>query len=283
MQALCFNVKSSDGDIRTRLERESYPALGDKFVVLDYPYVVRYVVDRFDPRDDVLPIDFIEPVTIVLRREAILEQSKLARKGVGLDLAKDLVARLEKTAELARTCITDKLTLEISHAEFVELCRRSGLRSLPDQFDLSLFRGIPMKVGEEGHEWNASTAFTGFNGDMCVLYVTFPGGEPMVMDAVLLDLTRKVASGDLTEDEAVAEVCLHIGAPAPVDPVLLHAVKNAISLTADGIFAAYDGAQDLVRITRPSQRASVDRVWQLFNEAETLFPPDGDRPFFRPI
>lgn len=282
MQALCFNVKSIDGEIRTRIERQAYPAVGDTFIVLDYPYVIRYAIDRFEERNDVLPIDFQEPVTIMLRREAILEESKLARKGVRVDLATDMVGRLEKTAELARTYITEKLTLEISHAEFVELCRRSGLQFAPEDLDLRLFRGIPMKVGKEGHERKASTAFTGFNGDMCVLYVTFPGGEPMVMDPVLLDFMRKVASGEITEEEAVGEVCLHFAAPVPVDPALLHAIKNAVSLTAEGIFAAYDGAQDLVKVTRPSQRAAVEQTWQLYTEADILFPRDGDRPFFRP-
>ncbi len=260
MQALLFNIKSTDGDIKARIERTAYPAVGDSFLVLDYPYVVRYVVDHFESRNDVLPIDFLEPVTIVLRRDRVLEKAAAAPAGPHVDLSKNFIARLERMGELARTYITEKLVLEISHAEFLDLCQEGGVRCEPLAFDLCLFRGIPMTIGEEGHEWNASTAFTGFNDDMSVLYVTFPGGDPMVMDPTLLNLTRRVASGEMPGDEALAEVCLQVGLRAPVDPVLLRSIENAIALAADGIMPPYEAAQDVIRITGAARRQSADCV-----------------------
>lgn len=279
MQPLRFYVKSLDGDIQSQLECADYPALGAQLLVFDYPNIVRYVVECFVERADVLPHDPFEPLAIILRRDSLVERSSRAQRSIGVDLTKDLVARLEKVGEWAREYITERLTLEISHADFLALCAGSGLNPTM-AFDILQFRGIPMAVGEEGEEWNASTTFVGFNPEMCVLYVTFPGGDPMVMDPRFLELTRLVAGGEMTEEEAVGEVCLHAGVPVPVEPALLHAIKNAVSLAAERIMPPYDAAQDLVQVTRASERNFVREVWAMHNEGEAA-PRDAHGPFFR--
>ncbi|MBP2159113.1 MULTISPECIES: hypothetical protein [Asticcacaulis] len=253
MQPLRFRVKSVDGDIRAEIEREVCPSVGQSLLVFDYPYVARFVVEQLEPRKDVLPFDLLEPATIVLRRAEVIEQSNRAKRGIGIDLANDLVARVEKIGELARTYITEKLALEICHADLVELCAGSGLTSDIASIDLFLFRGIPMTVGERDCDWNAYTAFCGFNDDMCVLYVTLPGGQPFVMEPRYLELMRKIGRGEVMEDEAVEDVCLGLVEKGlPITDTVLQRIKNAVSLAVEGIMPPYDAAQELVRVTQPA-------------------------------
>jgi hypothetical protein len=256
MQSLRFRVKSVDGDIRTEIERETRPGVGESLLVLDYPYVARFVVERLEVRSDILPFDPLEPEVIVLRKVDLIEQSNRAKRGIGIDLARELVARVEKIGELARTYITEKLTLEICHADLIELCAGSGLSTDVGACDLVLFRGIPMTVGEKDHDWNAYTAFCGFNDDMSVLYVTLPGGEPFVMEPRYLELTRRIGRGEVAEDEAVEDICLAlIDKGTPVTHAVLHRIKNAVSLAFEGIMPPYDAAQELVRVTQPLKSA----------------------------
>ena len=247
---LYFNVRSLDGDIKRQMERETYPMVGDCLIVLDYPFVTRYRVDNLQARPGAMPHDLLEPVTVVLRREAMLEHSNRAPRSVRVDPRSDVIARLDKIGDLARTYIAEKLTLEICHDDFVTLCAGSGLTSNPAAFDLHLFQGIPMVVAEEGG-WNATTAFTGFNDDMCVLYVTLPGGVPFVMEPRFLEIIQQALRGTLAEDEAVEEVCLHVlQGVSHIPDAVLHRIKNAVSLGVDGIMPPYDAAQELVKVTQ---------------------------------
>ena len=261
MQPLRFKLKSIDGDIRTEIERDTCPTVGQVLVIFDYPYVARFVVDRLETREDILSFDLFEPEMIVLRKVEVLEQSTRAKRGIGIDLARDLVARIEKIGELARTYITEKLTLEICHADLVDLCAGSGLSTDVSAFDLLLFRGIPMVVGDKDREWNAYTAFSGFNDDMSVLYVTLPGGEPFVMEPRYLEIMRRIGRGEIMEDEVVEDVCLVIFEKGlPLTDIILQRIKNAASLAVDGIMPPYDAAQEIVRVTQPVVQIRKDSV-----------------------
>jgi len=257
MPPLRFKVKSIDGDVRAEIERETGPTVGATLLVFDYPHVARYVVDRLEERSDVLVFDPLEQELIVLRKIATVERASRARIGTGIDLSRDLVARMEKIGELARTYISEKLTLEICHADLLELFSTTGLGTDPTAIDLFLFRGIPMAVGEKDHDWNAYTAFTGFNGDMCVLYVTLPGGEPFVMEPRFLEIMRRMGRGEIMEDEAVEDVCLVLlDKDLQVTGTVLARIKNAMSLAFEGLLPPYDAAQELVRVTLPLTSAT---------------------------
>ena len=280
MEPMRFNVKSLDGDVVADLDRTIPPIEGEVVVVFDYPEVVRYVVERLERRTDIVPRDPIEPVRVVLRRLEVIERSVRAHRSIGVDMATDIIARLEETAEFARGYITERLSLDICHSDFVAMCNGAGLTCDVSKFDIMQFRGIPMSVGKAGEDWNAYSAFEGFNPDMCVLYVTFPGGGPMVMDPRFLDLTQRVADGKMTQDEAIGDACLHAQLSTPVNPAILHAIKNSISLVAEGIMPPYDAAQDLVQVTSASQAARVQELWTLHNEREAA-PQDLSSPYFR--
>ncbi len=282
MQPLNFEVRRLDGVVLGQLARNASPEVGDAIVVFDYPTVTRYIVVELSRRSNVLPYDLVEPDAVMVRHEEVIARSSRASRGIGLDPAKDIVARLEKTNELARKVILDRRCLDICHADFVALCEGSGLPADRAATDLFAFRGTPMTIGEEDATWNVATSFHGFNYEMCVLHVTWPGGDPFVMEPRLLEIAQAVERGFYNEDEALAAVRVHLMSKGAltIEDAVVHGIKNAISLVAEDIMDAYDAAQELVRVTRPSQIESVRAAWKASSRPMPELPAGVKLPVF---
>jgi hypothetical protein len=276
MKAHLFRLKGSiEAPSVESLSLDSYPQAGHTFVVLNFPVIERYVVEQLEEREDWFLHDWFEPVALVVRRETVLQTAASMTNVVSFNPDANFLSRLAKIEKLARATVDTKLTLEISHADFTALCDGSGLSCQACDIDVFAYHGIPMRVGEEDAEWNASTAFHGFSNDAHVLYVTWPGEVPFVMNNDMLETAKAFYACYLSRETAVAKA-LAIAVSLQVEETaeLMIAIRDLFGLIGDGLMPVYDGAQELTRMTLSSfaGRVGADRP-----DRERINVPEGTR------
>ncbi len=266
-----FKVTGSNGPIAIgEVERETYPAPGDILTIFNFPIISRYVVLTLEPRADALPIDWFEPQQLVLDLVEELERVGES-KVVALKPTQGILRRLQDVVKVAKATISSKLRLEISRADFAELCEASGLSSDVSTYDAIAYYDIPVGVGGDGEEWNASTCFTGHSDEMHVYYVTLPGGEPFVMNRRLLDVASALWNGYISSDQAfdmALKACFERGTGD--SEALRFALRQTLELILEGLTPLYDGAQELTRLSVCSQVKALERAWQASQASEVV-------------
>ena len=262
---LLFKLRSIDvSDLPvTSLERKDYPLVGDVLTLFNYPVVQQYRVERLDQRPEHFPHDWFEPVALILRPLGVILEGEPESNVVALNPGEDLPARLANVARIARRSITERLELEISHADFVRLCAAAGLPADVTRYDMFAYDGIPATVGEVEGEWNASTAFTGYSDDQHILYVTLPGGAPFVMNMQFRALMQnywdgRVDGGDLLE--AIIEIAVASG--GVVTEGIQYIFSDMVKTIREGLLPSYDAAQELTRAIMPSEQPRLESRWQ---------------------
>jgi hypothetical protein len=232
------------------MARDKYPIIGESLTVLNFPVVERYVIEWLEPRADHWTHDRFERMALIVRKDKVLQTAAARDNVVAFDPNAHIATRLTKIEKIARRTIDDKLTLEMSHADFAALSQWSGLEGALSDYDILAYHGIPLKVGEAGAEWNASTAFHGFSDDAHVLYVTLPGGLPFVMNPTILEAVKAFYERRLTTDQALA-VVISASAVAVVDDgaAVSRDLREMFSLIGEGLMPIYDAAQEITRMT----------------------------------
>lgn len=201
MKKYRFKLISCDGALTlTEMSRDTYPLVGETLTVFNFPVVERYLIERLQPLAEHWPHDHFERMALVVRKDKVLQTAAARDNIIAFNPDAHIVTRLMKIEALARSTIDDRLTLELSDADFVALCQASGLRCDVSDVDLVGYHNIPTTVGEAGADWNASTAFHGFSDDANVLYVTLPGGQPFVMNTTMLETPKAFYQRRLTTD-----------------------------------------------------------------------------------
>jgi hypothetical protein len=151
---------------------------------------------------------------------------------------------LAKVEKIARSIVSSKLELEISHRDFVALCASSGLTAETDGVDAFAYHDIPMKVGAPDETYNVATSFTGCSDDRHVLYVTWPCGTPFIMNAQLLEVAKAFYACQLSTEMAIARgLAIAVDCGVYETKGLEQAMRDMFALMGDGIMPIYDGAQ----------------------------------------
>ena len=251
-----FKLISSDGTpVLADMERDTYPLVGESLAIFNFPVIERYVIERLEPRADYWAHDWFERMALVIRKDKILQAAAASDNVIAFNPDGHLVTRLAKIEKIARSAIDDQLTLEMAHADFEVLCTWGGLSGDVCDYDVLAYRDIPMKVGEAGESWNASTAFHGFSNDSHVLYVTLPGGVPFVMNPTMLETAKAFFERRLTAEQAlVLVVAASVGSGAEENGALVNGLREIFNLIAEGIMPIYDAAQEMTRMA-----ARIDR------------------------
>ncbi len=243
-------------------EREGYPSIGDEVRIFDYPIIRRYVVKRWRPRAEHWEHDRYEPVAIELEPAGLVAGGQIVEADIENRQPEDLVRRLATIGGVATATITDDLHLNLCHADFVTLCREAGL-PVDGRCDLFAYRGMPLAVDEEGADWNAYSCFGGFSWEMCCYWVTLPGGAPFVMDPTMLEIATAVATRLMPIDKALAWCQMAAQSNTVTSRrALANRFAEMLSLIEEEIMPAYDGAQELTRISLPSQALEVETAYQ---------------------
>jgi hypothetical protein len=258
-----FKLVCQTGDLRiASLSRETCPEVGDALVVFNCPVIERYVVERLEKRNDWRQHDWFDPYAVVVRFDCVLQSAASRGNVVAFNQDGQIDTRLSKIEKVARQTIDEKLTLEITHADFVALCVANGLTVDAVAIDIFAYRDIPMKVGAKDEVWNSATAFHGFSDDAHVLYVTWPCGTPFVMNARLLEVAKAHYGCQLSTEMALAQaLAVAVEAGAAETRGLENAMREMFSLMGEGIMPVYDGAQELTRMTLPSYAATLEKTW----------------------
>ena len=228
------------------LERDTFPALGDSIMVLDFPAITRYRIVAFEDRADTHPHDWHEPARIILGQAEVLKVAEYSRsEAAGAD--RQFLNRLEDIEWVARQQIDERLSLHMCHADFQQLCRVSDLPADLASVDIVAYGGMPLTVGQPGAEWNACTSFEGFSDDMTVRYVTLPGGLPFVMQPVLLEIAEACRAGRLTTEQAIRGALTETAGHGVAGETMRASIVNAIELLDEGLMSPYDAAQSMSR------------------------------------
>jgi hypothetical protein len=266
-----FQVKSLDGAFGLgSINLPQYPNIGDVLTVFDFPTVTRHRVERLDPRPEHWAHDWYEPVALVVRQEGDAVTGTIGNV-LSLHGGGALPERLASVARVARKVVSEGLELNICYSDFAELCASAGVADDLSLYHAFAYEGIPMTVGEAGADWNASTCFTGYSDDLHTLYVTLPGNVPFVMNARFLSLAQDICAGQVQRQAAIrrsTEIASHLieQASEAVDFGLV----NAIDLILDGLLPAYDAAQEMTRVTLPSEAPRIERMMALRQQAVAL-------------
>ena len=239
-------------------ERDGYPVIGDSARIFDYPTISVFRVKRWRPRPDYWEHDPFQPVAIELERVGTEATARVASDQALARPADDLLHRLAAVGGMARANIPDSLHLNLCRRDFVALCDASGLPS--DQaFDLYAYEGLPLTVDEPGADWNASSNFGGFAWEMSCYWVTLPGGAPFVMNPTMLEISTAVAGRRMSVAKASAWCQMAAQANNAANRnALAYSFAEMLSLIEEEVMPAYDGAQELTRISLPSQACHVE-------------------------
>lgn len=253
-----FNLRDMSGTLPLDdLSRDTYPQIGESLVVFNFPTISRYVVEGMIKRIDWWEHDHLEPVAVQVRLAEILQSAAPQSNVVPFNADTHFPSRLTRIEKIARQTITEKLHLDICHADFMALCEVYGLEGDPSVFDLVAYHDIPVKVDEAGAEWNATTCFHGFSNDRHVLYVTLPGGRPFVMNPTMRETAKAFYCRFLTVDTALTrlvEAAVMAGARETDD--LVAKLREMLTLISEGIMPIYDAAQEMTRIAVQSYKVA---------------------------
>lgn len=244
-----FKLITPDGLPFLDMARDSYPIVGESLTLFNYPVVERYVIERLEPRADHWGHDRFERMALVVRKDRVLQTAAARDNVLAFNPDTHVASRLAKIEKVARRMIEDRLTLEMSHADFEAFCEWSSLEGESTGYDGMAYHGMPLKVGEAGAEWNASTAFHGFSDAAHVLYVTLPGGLPFVMSTTMLETAKAFYERRLTSDQALAlVVAAAINMGAEEGDALINGLREIFSLIGENTMPIYDAAQEMTRM-----------------------------------
>ncbi len=242
--------------------RADYPTIGDTVRVFDYPTISLFKVKRWRPRPDYWEHDPFAPVAIELEALGVEASGCISADSVRARPAEDLLHRLASVGDVAQANITESLHLNLCHSDFVALCDEAGLPRDLD-IDLYAYQGMPLTVEEAGADWNACSMFGGFAWDMCCYWVTLPGGAPFVMNPTMLEIASAVAERHMSVAKASAWCQMAAQANTTTGRnALAYGFAEMLSLIEEEIMPVYDGAQELTRISLPSQAFQVDAFYE---------------------
>lgn len=254
MKAYQFKLVCPGGKLAIDgIYREAYPRAGETITLFNFPFVERFVIERLERRADWFAEDWFEPVALIVRLDMVLQTAAPKDNVVPFNQDVLIETRLAKVEKIARSIVSSKLELEISHRDFVALCASSGLTTETDGIDAFAYHDIPMKVGAPDDTYNVATSFTGCSDDRHVLYVTWPCGTPFVMNAQLFEVAKAFYACQLSTEMAIARgLAVAVDCGVSETQGLEHAMRDMFGLMGDGIMPIYDGAQELTRMTLPS-------------------------------
>ena len=252
-KVLCGGTPLAPGQIGF----DTYPCLRDTLTIFNYPIIERFKIERFVIRSDYWEHDIYEPVALQLVHDGVVATSTLDEAAVRSRPAHDLMTRLATVGDAAKRDLTDRLELHICADDFLTLCRETALPSEPACHAYA-FEDAPMAIKPAGAVRDRYTAFSGFSDDMSCYWVTMPGGGPFIMDPTKMEVATAVANHAMPLEKALAWCQMAAQQnTAASRQALAWGFADMLSLIDEAIMPAYDGAQELTRISLPSQAAGV--------------------------